>query len=94
MTRLPQYRRWLAEYAAVNARLVQFCGVECIGACDVPLAEVENRLINLWQEGFYVSWAIQGNTVFLRVYEYGGPEPDWQKVFTEQHLADIPEIPE
>lgn len=91
---LQLYRIWQAEHIYVACRLVQYCGIECIGACDIPVTEIENRLINLWQEGFYVSWAIRDETLFLRVYEFGGPEPDWQKVFIEQHLAEIADIPE
>jgi hypothetical protein len=40
-------------------------------------------------EGFYVDWAAHERRIFLRVWEFGGPEPEWSTVFAERPLADI-----
>ena len=43
--------------------------------------DVEARIEGLVCEGFYVDWAEHESRLFLRVWEFGGPEPDWPSVF-------------
>ena len=43
-------------------------------------------------EGFYVDWTEHENRLYLRVWEFGGPEPEWSKVFAEVPLADVDEL--
>jgi hypothetical protein len=41
------------------------------------------------REGFQVDWSERQQRVYLRVWEFGGPEPEWPKVFAEQPLVDV-----
>ena len=59
---------------------------------DLPLGEVESQIVGLVCEGFRVDWAEHGRRLHLRVWEGGGPEPPWPKVFAEEHLTDIDAI--
>ena len=60
-----------------------------IGALDVPLGEMESQIQGLLGEGFHVAWADHHDLVYLRVWEYPGPEPAWLNVFSEKSLADV-----
>jgi hypothetical protein len=87
--KLDTYREWFAKRKISNCRLVQFCGVEMIGALDIPLSEIQDRIEGLLCEGFYVDWAEDRGRLYLRVWEYGGPEPDWPNVFREESLTNL-----
>lgn len=91
-TKLSDYRSWSVGRRLSGCRLVQYCGVEMVGAQDVPLAEVESRIESLICRGFYVDWEQHQSRLFLRVWEFGGPEPEWAKVFAEQALIDIDDL--
>jgi hypothetical protein len=92
-SQLAAFRDWSAGYELSACRLVRYCGVDLLGALDIPPNEIESRIEGLICEGFYVDWAEHRGRLYLRVWEYGGPEPDWAKVFSEQPLADIDELP-
>ena len=92
--KLGNFRDWMQQHSPTSCRLVQYCGVERVSAHDIPLAEIENRIEGLLCEGFYVDWTEQETRLYLRVWEFGGPEPTWPKVFAEEDLEEIPESPE
>src|SRR6478609_6531726 len=75
-----------------GARLVQYAGVEVQGAIDVPAEDVEREVAGVIAEGLAIDWAAHGQRLYLRVYEHGGPEPTWAKVFAEEDLVDIDSI--
>ncbi len=53
---------------------------------------VEQEIEGLISEGYYVEWAAHRKKLYLRVWEFDGPEPYWPKVFAEQPLVDIDEL--
>jgi hypothetical protein len=67
---------------------VQYSGVDLVGCRDVAPGETEHQIEGLLREGFYVGWGVKGRRLFLRVWEYGGPEPGWPKVYSESPLID------
>ena len=85
-------RSWIRDIGSKPWRLVQYCGVELVGTLDLPSEEVEGQVSGLLREGFRVDWVIHDLAFYLRVYEPDGPEPPWESVFREAHLADISEI--
>jgi hypothetical protein len=87
--KLDGYRDWSRDHTLLSCRLVQYCGVDLVGVIDVPLADVESQIKGLVCEGFYVDWTEREGRLVLRVWEFGGPEPEWAKVLAEQALADI-----
>jgi hypothetical protein len=90
--KMAEYRDWSEGHALPLCRLVQYVGVDLVGAKSLPLSEVESEIEGLVCEGFYVDLAEHENRLYLRVWEFGGPEPDWSKVFAEVPLADVDEI--
>ncbi len=86
--KLADYRVWSARRKLTGCRLVHYCGIDLAGSQDLPLAEAEARISGLICEGFRVDWKEHEGRLFLRVWEFGGPEPDWPKVLAEQPLAD------
>ena len=88
--KLNAYRDWSVSRKLTSCRLVQYCGIELAGAIDVPMNEVEQQIRGLVCEGFYVDWMERDSQLVLRVWEFGGPEPDWPKVFAEQPLRALP----
>ena len=91
-SQLDAFRNWSRGRDLGSCRLVQYLGVEMLGAIDVPLGHVESQIEGLICEGFSVDWAQDGSRMYLRAWEFGGPEPPWSKVFAEEHLADIDAI--
>ena len=83
---LAAYRAWSTGQQVRRCRLVQYCGPEMIGAIDIPGSEVEAQIRGLLEEGFYVDWACRAATLYLRVWEFGGAEPEWRFVFAEDDL--------
>lgn len=90
--KLNDYRDWSRGQTFSDCRLVQYCGARLAGAFHVPIAEVEQRIEELVCEAFYVDWAEHNGRLILRVWEFGGPEPQWPKVLAEQPFADIDAI--
>lgn len=82
------YRTWCQDRQFQNCRLVQYCGPDMIGAIDVPVAQIEAQIEGLLAEGFDVDWGSNGNQLYLRVWEFGGAEPDWQSVYAERSLQN------
>jgi hypothetical protein len=87
--RLADYREFSCRRRLDGCRLVQYCGVERVGAVDIVKTQVEPQIAELLCEGFFVDWAESDGRAYLRVWEVDGPEPPWPKVFAEGHLADI-----
>lgn len=90
--KISEYRDWIREKNFSRCRLVQYCGVDLVGALDVPFNEVESQITGLLCEGYYVDWQVNNDCCYLRVWEFDGPEPEWTKVFAEVPLADVNEI--
>ena len=91
-SKLADYRAWSLGRKSTECRLVQYCGVELVGAQSVPMAEVAARIEALVCEGFYADWAEHDGRLYLRIWEFDGPEPAWPKVFAEEPLANIAEL--
>jgi hypothetical protein len=87
--KLSEYRVWSKGRSFLACKLVQYVGVELAGVIDVSIDEVEPQIEGLLGEGFYVDWADHNNFIYLMVWEYSGPEPDWNKVFAEQSLVNV-----
>jgi hypothetical protein len=85
-TKLSDYRHWALGRHFNSVRLVQYCGVEMVGARDIALSEVEQQISGCTCEGFGVEWAEQNQRLYLCVWEpwdQPGTAPDWSKVFIE-----------
>ena len=79
----------------IDSPVVGWCntaGVECVGGRDLVLAEVGHQIEGCLAGGFYTDWSESNGRLYLRVWEFDGPEPPWPSVFAEDHLADIDEI--
>jgi len=75
-----------------GVRLVQYCGVEMIGALDVPQSGIRHQIEGLVAEGFGLKWINENGVTYLAVWEPDGPEPDWSNVFKESNLTDVQRI--
>lgn len=91
-SKLASYQMWVEVNRPQSWRLVQYCGLELIGAFEVAHDQIESQITGLLCEGFFVDWALNGSQAFLRVYEFDDPEPPWESVFSERHLADVEAI--
>lgn len=82
--KLSAYREWQSRRSFSSARLVQYSGIEMIGAHDVGLSEVENQIEGAISEGFRVEWSEHQGRLYLCVWE-GPPHspPPWDCVFHE-----------
>ena len=78
--------------APSDIRLVQYSGIEHIGSISIRPGEVGNQVQGLVCEGFYVKWSVNAGIGYLGVWEHPGPEPEWEMIYAESHLADIPEF--
>ena len=87
--KLGEFRGWFREHQTQSCRLVQYCGVDLVGALDIPVQDIESQIERLVCEGFYVDWTDQAHRLYLRVWEHGGPVPPWSRVFAEQPVVDI-----
>lgn len=84
---LAAYRAWSIGQPFHSCRLVQYCGPEMIGAIDVPLPEIKAQIRGLLAEGFYVDWTCHIGRLYLRVWEFGGGEPEWRFVYDESDIS-------
>jgi hypothetical protein len=89
---IAEYRAWSAGRALSTCRLVQYCGVDLVGAKSPALADVEREIEALICEGLNVDWEAHRSCLYLRVWESGGPEPEWSNVFAEVPLADVSDL--
>ena len=87
--KLADLRAWAGSHRFSGCRFVQYCGFERVGALDLAPAEAEAQVVSLLCGGFRVGWAEHDGRLYLRVWEFDGPEPPWPKVFAEEHLADV-----
>ena len=87
--KIKEFRFWVDGRSVAVARLVQYSGIEFLGAIDVAPKELEEQIVGLQCEGFYVDWAEHNERIYLRVWEYPGPEPNWELVFEEKDLMDV-----
>lgn len=78
-------QRWAADMRPLRWRLVEYSGVECLGASDLPAHEIDARIRALIDQGFHLAGARQGQTAVLRAHE-GTPVPPWPSVFAERDL--------
>lgn len=90
--KLAEFRSWSLGRGLTSCRQVHYCGVDLVGVKSLPLLEVESEIQSLACEGFYVDWREFEDCLYLRVWEFGGPEPQWSKVFAEVPLADVDEL--
>jgi hypothetical protein len=91
-TQLDAFRIWCLDKSINTCRLVHFCGVDLLGATGISMTDIESKIIGLLCDGFYVSWAEKDGCLYLRVWEFGGPVPEWSLVFAELPLADIESV--
>ena len=87
--RISSYRAWSQGRNFSGIRLVRYCGVEMIGASDITLSEIENRIHGYTCEGLGVEWTEYNGRLYLCVWEAWdapGSPPDWSKVFSESDL--------
>ncbi len=89
--KLVEYREWSRPHYFSARRLVHYCGVELVGSKGIFESDVEAVIEGLVCEGFYVDWADNEDTLYLRVWEFDGPVPDWPSVFAERPLAPTDE---
>lgn len=82
------FQNWMHDRQFHVIRMLQYCGIELVGACDIASEDVILPITSLLCEGFDVDWAQNGKRIYLRVWEYGGPEPAWPHVFAELPLTD------
>jgi hypothetical protein len=54
--KLAEYRAWSAGRVFPSCRVVQYVGVDLVGAKSLPLSEVESEIEGLVCEGFYLDW--------------------------------------
>jgi|UniRef100_E6XJ27 hypothetical protein len=90
--KLAAFDAWANESTFRECKLVQYCGVDLVGVIDVETDQIVDQITGLLCEGFYVDWKQNGSILYLRVYEFGGPEPTWEQVVNEEPLADIDAI--
>ncbi|PSB56562.1 hypothetical protein [Chamaesiphon polymorphus] len=90
--RLKAYRSWAHGRSVTIGRLVQYSGVEFLGAIDIAQEKLEEQIFDLECEGFDVDWSEHNEKIYLRVWEYPGPEPSWDLVFEEKDLMDMQAI--
>ncbi len=89
---ISEFRIWKDTSNFKSCRLIQYCGIEKVGAIDVEPDDIERQIEGLISEGFHVAWNGYGGKLYLKVWEYDGPEPPWEKVFSEEDIENI-EIP-
>jgi hypothetical protein len=88
-SKIAEFRDWSSEQTFSECRLIQYCGVDLVHAISVPLTQVEQQIEGLLSEAFYVDWEASEGRLYLKVWEFEGPEPDWPMVFAERPLADV-----
>ncbi len=86
---LHTFREWSRNKQFQECRLVQYCGVECLGGISVALSEIESQIEGLISEGFCVDWQEHAGWIYLAVWEPPELEWTWPQVIAEQHLADL-----
>lgn len=87
--KLNEFQAWLQSQHYDACRLVQYCGIECVGAIDVALDEVEIEIKGALREGYGVAWATNDRKLYLVVWEPDGLPWTWPQVFCEEHLDDL-----
>lgn len=90
--RLAAFQAWLALHPFSHCRLVQYSGVDLVGAMDVEPSDVEAQIAGLLAEGFRVDWLDRDQKLFLRIWEGRCPEPGWDAVLAARPLADVAAI--
>ena len=66
--KIKEFRFWVDGRSVAVARLVQYSGIEFLGAIDVAPKELEEQIVGLQCEGFYVDWAEHNERIYLRVW--------------------------
>ena len=89
---LDAFRVWCREKSINACRLVHYCGVDLLGAIGISMTDIESKIVGLLCDGLYVNWAENDGCLYLCVWEFGGPVPDWSSVFAELPLEDIESI--
>lgn len=90
--RIAEFREWRSTQELSVARLVQYCGVECIGGIDVGLDEAEQQIRGCLEEGFGADWHNDNGRLYICIYESLDETPDWMKVIAEKSLVDVEAI--
>jgi hypothetical protein len=88
--KLAAFEAWARGRHLRRIRLVQYCGNVMIGAVSVAPQDALAQIRGLLSEGFHVDWSEHAGRVYLRVWEFDGPEPEWHKVYGEASLAELP----
>jgi len=72
-----------------GARLVEYRGVDLLGAVDVALADLETQVTRSLSEGQRVDWLCRNGRLYLRTFAADAPAPSWERVFAEEDVADV-----
>lgn len=83
--KLAAFQNWSENRSFQAARLVQYVSREPYGI-DVALDDVLRQIRGLVCEGMRVDWSEFQNCLYLRVWEFPNPEPEWPKVYAEEPL--------
>jgi len=87
--RLDAFRAWRVDHSFASARLVQYCGDECVGGIDIAIDEAENQVRGCLAEGFRVEWKEQSGRLHLCISESIDGPLDWTKIFGEADFSEI-----
>lgn len=87
--KLNEFQAWSQSQHYDACRLVQYCGIECVGAIDVPLNHVAREIKGGLGEGYSVAWAINDRRLYLVVWEPHDLPWTWPQVSREEHLDDL-----
>jgi len=83
------FRTWSQGKRFLGCRVVQYCGIELVGADDVELAEAEWRIRGYLGDGYHIAWDEHEGRLYFCVWEGWDDEvvvPSWQRVFAELNL--------
>jgi hypothetical protein len=85
------FQSWMCNRKFRDIRVVQYCGVELVGANNIAPEDAVDYVRPHVYEGFHVDWCQHGERIYLRVWEPwydDDPEPGWPLVFAELPPAD------
>jgi hypothetical protein len=78
--KLSDYREWSTARTFSGCRFLRYSRLNLVEARDIPVAEVERQVEGLMYRGFQVDWTEHQGRLFLRVWAFGDPGPDWANV--------------
>lgn len=82
-SKIKKYREWSNCFSFTEGQARVYVGPELTEIRDIPIAEIEHQIDSYQWRGFNVDWTEHKGRLYLRVWQVGGPEPAWDKVFRE-----------